>query len=139
MYKIESDSKSLITNTTIDNNTWRTLNIKYSNDDSIYVIVDTKSINYQNIGNLKSGKIVINSIDSNTTLGDFLVFKNSDVSYTTDSVATNDLNVTINNNSSSTKIMEGTSNIASMDFNFPNRSEERRVGKECRSRWSPYH
>ena len=25
-------------------------------------------------------------------------------------------------------------------FDFPNeRSEERRVGKECRSRWSPYH
>ena len=24
-----------------------------------------------------------------------------------------------------------------MDMNF--RSEERRVGKECRSRWSPYH
>src|SRR5574341_2144283 len=23
--------------------------------------------------------------------------------------------------------------------NFPGRSEERRVGKECRSRWSPYH
>src|SRR2546429_4647655 len=23
--------------------------------------------------------------------------------------------------------------------NFPMRSEERRVGKECRSRWSPYH
>src|ERR1051326_7532498 len=22
---------------------------------------------------------------------------------------------------------------------FPDRSEERRVGKECRSRWSPYH
>ena len=22
---------------------------------------------------------------------------------------------------------------------FRNRSEERRVGKECRSRWSPYH
>src|SRR3712207_9460176 len=22
---------------------------------------------------------------------------------------------------------------------FSNRSEERRVGKECRSRWSPYH
>src|SRR5256885_14078878 len=22
---------------------------------------------------------------------------------------------------------------------MPNRSEERRVGKECRSRWSPYH
>src|SRR3712207_9568701 len=26
------------------------------------------------------------------------------------------------------------------DFDaFPDRSEERRVGKECRSRWSPYH
>ena len=23
--------------------------------------------------------------------------------------------------------------------NIKNRSEERRVGKECRSRWSPYH
>ena len=27
------------------------------------------------------------------------------------------------------------------EFHFPSdkRSEERRVGKECRSRWSPYH
>src|SRR2546430_15195192 len=25
------------------------------------------------------------------------------------------------------------------DFFSPQRSEERRVGKECRSRWSPYH
>src|ERR1041385_5279137 len=24
-------------------------------------------------------------------------------------------------------------------FDYDNRSEERRVGKECRSRWSPYH
>src|SRR2546429_9322807 len=24
-------------------------------------------------------------------------------------------------------------------FNIEHRSEERRVGKECRSRWSPYH
>src|SRR5258707_15215765 len=24
-------------------------------------------------------------------------------------------------------------------LHFPGRSEERRVGKECRSRWSPYH
>ena len=26
-----------------------------------------------------------------------------------------------------------------MSTNPPDRSEERRVGKECRSRWSPYH
>jgi len=25
------------------------------------------------------------------------------------------------------------------EYAFTNRSEERRVGKECRSRWSPYH
>ena len=24
-------------------------------------------------------------------------------------------------------------------YGNPSRSEERRVGKECRSRWSPYH
>ena len=26
-----------------------------------------------------------------------------------------------------------------ININYENRSEERRVGKECRSRWSPYH
>ena len=26
-----------------------------------------------------------------------------------------------------------------LPWNYQNRSEERRVGKECRSRWSPYH
>ena len=26
-----------------------------------------------------------------------------------------------------------------MKKKYPGRSEERRVGKECRSRWSPYH
>ena len=26
-----------------------------------------------------------------------------------------------------------------MDTRYGTRSEERRVGKECRSRWSPYH
>ena len=26
-----------------------------------------------------------------------------------------------------------------LNKNIDNRSEERRVGKECRSRWSPYH
>ena len=29
--------------------------------------------------------------------------------------------------------------MAAMSFNLLTRSEERRVGKECRSRWSPYH
>ena len=29
--------------------------------------------------------------------------------------------------------------IRALRFAYPTRSEERRVGKECRSRWSPYH
>ena len=29
--------------------------------------------------------------------------------------------------------------VESMGLRKPSRSEERRVGKECRSRWSPYH
>ena len=29
--------------------------------------------------------------------------------------------------------------VSSNDTGTLNRSEERRVGKECRSRWSPYH
>ena len=32
-----------------------------------------------------------------------------------------------------------TKNIIDYDKNYRKRSEERRVGKECRSRWSPYH
>src|SRR3712207_8869658 len=31
------------------------------------------------------------------------------------------------------------SGIAQVTSPKPSRSEERRVGKECRSRWSPYH
>ena len=30
-------------------------------------------------------------------------------------------------------------NVALTAGDIPGRSEERRVGKECRSRWSPYH
>ena len=30
-------------------------------------------------------------------------------------------------------------NAAAADISIQDRSEERRVGKECRSRWSPYH
>ena len=36
---------------------------------------------------------------------------------------------------------EQSPDIIFLDMNLPDmdRSEERRVGKECRSRWSPYH
>ena len=29
--------------------------------------------------------------------------------------------------------------VAAAEVEYEHRSEERRVGKECRSRWSPYH
>ena len=34
---------------------------------------------------------------------------------------------------------EGEINLKDVGFCKMERSEERRVGKECRSRWSPYH
>src|SRR2546425_6402894 len=33
----------------------------------------------------------------------------------------------------------GATAVQEVAFTLSNRSEERRVGKECRSRWSPYH
>ena len=36
-------------------------------------------------------------------------------------------------------VIQGTSEGTTTDFDGNFRSEERRVGKECRSRWSPYH
>ena len=41
-----------------------------------------------------------------------------------------------------TEIIAGLTTFMTMAYIIalnPNRSEERRVGKECRSRWSPYH
>ena len=37
------------------------------------------------------------------------------------------------------EILESFSKACPLDSFFVTRSEERRVGKECRSRWSPYH
>ena len=34
---------------------------------------------------------------------------------------------------------KNTQTIRYISVSDPERSEERRVGKECRSRWSPYH
>ena len=36
-------------------------------------------------------------------------------------------------------ILLGVLRAADLAFGTDARSEERRVGKECRSRWSPYH
>ena len=48
-----------------------------------------------------------------------------------------------NNNTNSNKINVPEARAAMEQFKFEVaneiRSEERRVGKECRSRWSPYH
>mgnify|MGYP002526291809 CR=1 FL=1 len=36
-------------------------------------------------------------------------------------------------------LLSSMSGAAVTEVRIENRSEERRVGKECRSRWSPYH
>ena len=36
-------------------------------------------------------------------------------------------------------LQQGDANVRKTDDKIDFRSEERRVGKECRSRWSPYH
>jgi len=38
-----------------------------------------------------------------------------------------------------TKFFKWTVKEETREVYLPHRSEERRVGKECRSRWSPYH
>ena len=48
----------------------------------------------------------------------------------------------LDENAAETKVlarMPDLNNPASCDLDRKPRSEERRVGKECRSRWSPYH
>ena len=39
----------------------------------------------------------------------------------------------------SAKTLDDAITEASIQLGVASRSEERRVGKECRSRWSPYH
>ena len=41
--------------------------------------------------------------------------------------------------SGSIEVLEGIENLITKQDSKIRRSEERRVGKECRSRWSPYH
>ena len=41
--------------------------------------------------------------------------------------------------SSLLKVLAGIEKLDGGELHTQNRSEERRVGKECRSRWSPYH
>src|SRR5256886_7151586 len=50
--------------------------------------------------------------------------------------------VTFKDNGNGTATLSGTpaaGTAATYTLTFTARSEERRVGKECRSRWSPYH
>src|SRR3712207_2734490 len=48
------------------------------------------------------------------------------------------LDIACGNGNYSAYIAEKGADVVAFDYS-PKRSEERRVGKECRSRWSPYH
>ena len=79
-----------------------------------------------------------NSASHNTTIVGTLSIQEATAdnhAVTKSYVDTQDSNFTSSINSNVTSI---SSNIANIGY-LSTRSEERRVGKECRSRWSPYH
>ena len=45
----------------------------------------------------------------------------------------------VGNNPGKNPLFSADERVAMLEEIFKDRSEERRVGKECRSRWSPYH
>ena len=53
--------------------------------------------------------------------------------------AAKQVNIRLNKYREVYKNLEPEKIIAMVAYQFSLRSEERRVGKECRSRWSPYH
>ena len=81
----------------------------------------------------------------------YLRYLSTDIAYFRDVNNIPGLMFTYSNVPDSTKIWLSTSNImggsasfvgtlgGNYQISFSRRSEERRVGKECRSRWSPYH
>ena len=80
----------------------------------------------------------------NVKRGQVLVF--SYVGYITQEITVNNgnaLNVTLKKDTQTlgevVVIGYGTQKIKDVTGSVTTRSEERRVGKECRSRWSPYH
>ena len=57
----------------------------------------------------------------------------------TSQLVTVDRTVTLELDSSSDRVMVAQALLGQLGKALTARSEERRVGKECRSRWSPYH
>src|SRR5207249_8524120 len=54
-------------------------------------------------------------------------------------VCSSDLELTVASELPSTFQQAQPDRLVTLEFSDPERSEERRVGKECRSRWSPDH
>ena len=63
----------------------------------------------------------------------------SDYVKTAEPVGSRTLSKRIDMNISPATIRNEMSDLEDMGYLTLTRSEERRVGKECRSRWSPYH
>ena len=66
-----------------------------------------------------------------------IIIKNGTRKYNCLEIAQNILKLNVNNSNMSD--LEFLSNLSLEELKAYERSEERRVGKECRSRWSPYH
>ena len=90
-------------------------------------------------GSIKIGGKDIRAIDTKDLM-EKIAFVFQDTHIFSDTVKNN---ISMNRDVSEKEIIEAAKKARCHEFimNLPNllRSEERRVGKECRSRWSPYH
>ena len=109
----------------------------------------TVQINYKaNISNKVSSNLVLFVDEKFNTNGLKKYISNPEFSYISDLLKNSDLKkdlLVFEMSSKKTIYLVSikkditTSDVEALGAKFHGRSEERRVGKECRSRWSPYH
>ena len=108
---------------------------KRSTSDSI--IIDLDSL----LNNINSKLPEMrNQLKNNQSLNDDVLGRLGSLNFTSDNSSDISINnVTLIDENSSTYVSSSTMGSTTSEPLDMTRSEERRVGKECRSRWSPYH
>ena len=91
------------------------------------------------IGNINGKKAVICAMDSNFFMGSMGYVVGEYITYSIEKAIEEKLPIVIFSVSGGARMQEGIISLMQMAKTSAARSEERRVGKECRSRWSPYH
>ena len=110
--------------------------VKFSDDEAEFTGVDENNIiAYDEIAAIEAYRDTAASLTKNFDMRhSLLIFTLKDEN---GNEKTNTIDIGLVNNSTMNKILDEFKNH--IDSDKITRSEERRVGKECRSRWSPYH